>query len=359
MLKLTEGLVAGYEGLEFWERTTKLNLIARHGDLSDAQELFGLYLANPKREELLEPIRKLGNAEIGTELFRRCFDRNDAQMGELIELYHTVGYLGCQEALPRLWEKASKGDYFDCQGASLGLAHLDCTSIKNEIAEEIRKLKGQSSFNEFLPLLAFKTEDESFIEELFLWGDGDTYGSTASQDCNGGLIVGVALFGDKGKVKFEEILWSPKWQTVDSGTGSCFWAYQGMLLLRYRFADLLDQIKRQADNGADDRQIEYEVSVLLKLIDIQISSSEIARFKFAPTPLDGWQQMKDFLDSDFSDESKNLKWGNSLYDFVGKRFNWTHEFMFEIHHLNDLLELRVEQEMERNMLKVTDEDGRL
>jgi len=354
MLKLTKELVAGYEGLEFGERNTKLTLIARHGDLSDAQELLGLYQMNPKRDELLELIRKLGNVEIGTELFCRCFDRKDALMGEFVELYHTIGYLGCQEALPRLWEKASKGDYFDCQGASLGLAHLDCTSIKDEITDEIRKIKGKSSFNKFLPLLAFKTGDDRFVEELFLWGDRDTSGISACLDCNGGLIVGVALFGENGRARFEEILWSPKWRAACSGTGSLFWTYQGLRLLKHRFADLLRQIISHTENCMDEKRTSYEVSVLLKIIDMHLSSAESVGFKFSPDPSDSWRDLRQLCDEDFDGQIANHGWGNSLSDFIAKHFGLSHELMREVYRLRDLIRIRVEQEMERNMLKTGD-----
>jgi hypothetical protein len=351
MLKLTKELVAGYESLGFRDRHAKLKLIARHGSLTDAQELLGLYLVNPDFGELLQPIRKLGDSEIGAELFRRCFDRKDQGPCEIVELSHTIGYLGCQEALLRLWEKASKGDYFDCQGAAQGLVNLDCTSIRNEIADEIRKLKGKSLFNEFLPLLAYKTEDERFIEEMFLWGDGNTYGMKACEDCNGGLIAGIALFGDKGKTRFEEILWSQNWEAADRATGSCLWTYHGVRLFNYRFSDLLQQIKCHEGNGSDEQLLSYEVSVLLQLIDIHISSSESVSFKFTPEPLDSWRDLEQLCDSDDEGQTANHGWGNSLHDFIAKHFETSQELIRQVYGLRDLLELRAEQEVEREMLK--------
>jgi hypothetical protein len=60
--------------------------------------------------------------------------------------------------------------------------------------------------------VATKLDDPSWVDKLVAWGEGP-----ASADCNGGLILGLALLG--GRAEFIMALWNPRWEAYGPGTG--------------------------------------------------------------------------------------------------------------------------------------------
>jgi hypothetical protein len=61
-----------------------------------------------------------------------------------------------------------------------------------------------------------KTGDPAWLGRLVEWGEG-----AASTDCNGGLILGIALPGDdSARAAFSLLLWNPRWEAYGGGTGS-------------------------------------------------------------------------------------------------------------------------------------------
>jgi hypothetical protein len=107
-----------------------------------------------------------------------------------------------------------------------GLLNLPCDSIRDGIRAEVERCYGRNLFPEYVPALAFKTGDPTLLEGI--WTLGST---TASTDCNGGIILGIALYGEAGRPYFRRLMWDPYWEADSTATGSLGALYAGLQCL--------------------------------------------------------------------------------------------------------------------------------
>ncbi|MER6607660.1 hypothetical protein ABT282_17510 [Streptomyces sp. NPDC000927] len=231
-----------------WE-SMAVDVVLRYGSRSDAEALLPVFLDDPgAREQLIPVFARHGDAGVAERLLEASVRAGRLRDGVPAGVLHAVGCLGCESAERMLWEHV-EGGYDESVSACLGLAHLPCRDLRAEIAEALERHVGSHLFPEFLPVLATKTGDPTWLKRLVEWGEG-----AASTDCNGGLILGIALHGDAGRAAFTRLLWNPRWEAYGGGTGSDRWAYVGARALSLGTAELYKDLvaRLTSGTGADD-----------------------------------------------------------------------------------------------------------
>ncbi|MER7076802.1 hypothetical protein [Saccharopolyspora kobensis] len=226
-----------------------MDVVVRHGSRADAEALLPVFLAAPEeRAELVRVLARHGDAALAGRLLAECVDAGRLRPGVPAEVLSALGILELENAEELLWTHAAKPDDHDIGlHAALGLLHLPCTGVREEIARALEKHEGQAFFPEFLPALATKTQDPSWLHRLVAWGE-----QGASTDCNGGLVLGIAMHGQVADTEFRRLLWNPRWEAEGGGTGTDFWAYAGCRVLGLDLAQLHAEV-RQATEPADAR----------------------------------------------------------------------------------------------------------
>ncbi len=199
MISATKSLLDLYKNDSNHERKWELKniyarSIAQYGSAEDVEVLLPAFLeAVEQREELIEPLMVHGDISTAKTLFTACFKKEQLRSGVPEDILHCLGYLGYLPAQAVLFEYAKSGDYFLSKAACMGLLNLPCDGLERKIEREIKKCYGKHLFPEFIPALAIKTKNESFLPELFQLGQ-----TTTSTDCNSGIILGIALYGEQG-----------------------------------------------------------------------------------------------------------------------------------------------------------------
>ncbi|MEU8078723.1 hypothetical protein AB0B31_25180 [Catellatospora citrea] len=264
VLRATRELLDGYGSASpavRWRReSTVVDVILRHGSLADAQALLPVFVENPEARRRLVPIfARHGDASTAGLLLAACTAAGQLREGVPAEVLHAVGFLGYEPAERMLWDHV-EGLYPESMNACLGLLHLPCDGLRTEIAQALRRHHGAGLFPEFLPVLATKTGDPSWLGRLVQWGEGG-----ASTDCNGGLILGIALHGERARAEFTQLLWNPWWEANGGGTGSDRWAYAGARVLGLSMSDLYAGLSARvrSDAGTEDKRHCLETFVAL------------------------------------------------------------------------------------------------
>ncbi|MFD8733633.1 hypothetical protein ACFV06_01810 [Streptomyces sp. NPDC059618] len=278
-----------------WE-SMAAEVVLRHGGPADAQALLPLFVSAPAAHEALVPVlARHGDRRLAARLLEATVEggrlREDVPSGVL----HALGLLGCASATSLLWEHVD--DSYDVsKDACLGLLHLPCEELRDAITERLEEHEGAALFPEFLPALAPKTKDPAWLERLVAWGEND-----ASVDCNGGLILGISLYGGPARAAFTRLLWDTRWEACGSGTGSAWWTYTGTRVLGLGlprlYADLRARLRAGADPDAQkDALWSFITLVRLRCADIWtgVRAAEVTPesydtlygLLFAPTPDD-------------------------------------------------------------------------
>jgi hypothetical protein len=235
VLPATRELVDRYRGAPRavtwrWESMV-VDVVLRHGSGADAQALLAVFLEDPEARRRLVPVfARHGDLSTAERLLTACVRAGRLREGMPPEVLHAIGFLGYEPAERMLWGHVD-GPYDEAMNACLGLLHLPCRDVRTEIADALRRHVGATLFPEFLPVLTTKTGDPSWPATLVEWGE-----RAASTDCNGGLILGIALHGDRAE--FVRLLWNPSWEAHSGSTGSDRWAYAGARVLGLRMAEL-------------------------------------------------------------------------------------------------------------------------
>ncbi|MGW1271896.1 hypothetical protein [Streptomyces sp. NPDC002491] len=248
-----------------WESTV-VDVVLRYGSRSDVEALLPVFLDEPGAREALVPVfARHGDVRVGERLLEASVEAGRLRDGVPTGVLHAVGYLGCESAERMLWEHV-EGPHQESTDACLGLLNLSCRGLRTDIAEALERYVGSPLFPEFLPILATKTSDPSWLGRLVEWGEGG-----ASTDCNGGLILGIALHGDAARAAFTGLLWNPHWEAYGGGTGSDYWAYAGARVLGLGmpelYAALLERL--DSDSGSDDERhcVETFAAMLTHWVD--------------------------------------------------------------------------------------------
>lgn len=259
-------------------------VIARRGTRADADALLAAFLDAPsERERLIAPLTYIGDADAARTLLERCCDEQGLRPGVPDGVLHCLGYHGVEEAEALLWGYASGDPVFRTENewsaataAVHGLLHLPCDGIRDRIGPAVRECVGQNLFPEYLPALAYKTGDPALLDTLWQIAE------TASTDCNGGLILGVALYAEAGRERFAELTWSPGWSAADTGTGSVNALHAGMCVLGIPLREVYDEWVRRLAAGDDDT---HGLFMLMNLAGTRLGSWHTG-LRFAPGPPD-------------------------------------------------------------------------
>lgn len=242
--KLVDGLRAAPPGghADWVLANARVAIVARRGGPEDADALLDLFLEAPteyRRASVLDAVMRVGTRDTARRLAAGCLTGGRLRAGVQAEVLHALGFLGYTDVRDVLWNHATGGtDYYEQKSAALGLLNLSCDGLEREIEASIRACAGKNLFPEFLPVLAHKIGNPELLPLLFDMGQ-----TTASTDCNGGLVYGIALFGDAGRPYFDRLLFDPHWETYGAGTGTGGWAYHGFRHLGGSVAEMARQLR--------------------------------------------------------------------------------------------------------------------
>jgi hypothetical protein len=267
MLSTTEQLLAGLDAdpPARWPSRwieARARSILRYGSHVDAEALLPAFLSDPEGlRDLLPVLARHGDASTAARLLDRCFEHGQLRPAMPEGVLQTIGYLGYEPATVLLWRHVLDGDWYAQRDACLGLAHLSCDEVAADIQRELIRHRAKSRFPEFLPVLAVKTHDPTWPDEMLDWG---TY--LASTDCNGGLLLGLALHGEAGRAAFGLALWSPTWEAYSAATGTVYWAYAGALVLGLGMRELYEEMHAHLRTATDPRDRVNCVLVMTNLL---------------------------------------------------------------------------------------------
>lgn len=239
-----------------------VELFLREGDSEDMENLLALFLEEPQnsyRAMLLDVIMKSEEKKTAEKLYFNCFEAGELKEGVSTEVFRVLGYMKYEPVKKTLIRYIKSKDYNESKNACLGLLNFDCSEFEDEIIEAVDECFKSSIFNEFVPVLASKVKKKDYREAIFEHGK-----NLASVDCNAGLITAIALLGEKEL--FKKILWDEKWEVFDCGTGTGYWSFIGMQILRIPFKELYLDIKQAIEEKGDCPEVIYKLGVIHTLL---------------------------------------------------------------------------------------------
>jgi hypothetical protein len=347
MLPVTRELLDRFTGVSaqglLGGESMAVEVVLRHGSLADARALLPAFLDSPAtRPDLVPVLAAHGDATIAERLVAECVVAGRLDEDVPFEVLHALGYLGYEPAERLLWQYVEEPDPNGVLPASgvpeacLGLLHLRCDDLRTEIGQALERHVGAALFPEFLPILATKTGDPSWLGRLVKWGEG-----AASTDCNGGLILGVALHGPPAIPEFLRLLWNPSWEAHDSGTGSYLYAYAGARVLGLDMARLYGDLTARL-NGEADAEVNWHcVTTFAALLDLWLRRPWLG-LTMAPDPPETFGALYDLL-FEWSTPHQD----DSLIGLAGRVLDPGDSTVTTLYELERELRLRATYEMER------------
>lgn len=247
-----------------------VNSVLKCGDKSDADRLLPQFLSDPQdfHHALVLPVfKKFGDRHHARALFEACIGSGKFDPQTDAEILEVLGSLQFEPVKQLLVNYAFvETDYYLSRHAVLGLLHFDCGELQDTITGEIEKCYGRNLFPEFVPALVCKLRDKTAtLEKLYELGN-----TTASTDCNAGIILGFALSGKEGEWYFRQALFDPAWELFSGATGSVYQAYRGLHFLGITFRELHQHLKQISD----PQTLDYALTMLLSLLEMKIMDRE-------------------------------------------------------------------------------------
>lgn len=246
-----------------------LRTILNHGCYEDAVALSEIGCGNAIHTATLWIIMKYGDQTIGKKLYQRYVEKGQLKTGSSEKLLHLFGYLGVAEASDMLFQYAqsTQGAYSEGCESVWGLLSLRLTQYRAQIEEEISSYHGKKIFPELFPALGYIAENGEmahFIHQLGL--------TTASTDCNGGLILGLALFPKEcdGGELFEQIIFDPRWACYGGGTGSERYLYQGLKIRGITPVDCYLLLKKYLEEKHTPKEISNGFNVIISMLEMTL-----------------------------------------------------------------------------------------
>jgi hypothetical protein len=244
------------------------NTILKCGTKKDALFLLENYLENPfdfDHRYLLKIFRKFGDVLFAEKIFMAVIKDNkldeDADP-EIMELIGDLKYEPVKKILAYYLFEQMESDYYFQAHAARGLLNFDCKEYQQQIKDAIKRCYNKNLFPEFIPALICKLSDRnSYLEPLYELGN-----EFASTDCNGGILLGFSLCKEEGEHYFRKALFNPNWEILSGGTGSIYFAYQGLKNLNIPFTDLYLEIRKINTKN----ELEYALQVLFSLFDQRV-----------------------------------------------------------------------------------------
>jgi hypothetical protein len=224
------------------------------------------FLEDPADDLLVRPIMAHGTRDDGARLFDACVRRGALREGVTPTVLHALGYLRYEPARDLLVRHALGVDHAANTAAVLGLWHLPLGEARQAIHAGILACRGKNLFPELLPALAVRTGDPSLVETLYEMGCGE-----ASTDCNGGLVLGIALHGPTGRARFEQLLDDPRWEADAAATGTRGYTWLGMRAQRLSLAERIARIRAWGTAAAPATpEHRHIVSLTLAMIEMRL-----------------------------------------------------------------------------------------
>lgn len=266
-----------------------VDVVVRHGSGADAEALLPMFLDDPAgRADLLPVLARHGDPGLAARLAAATVGPGGLRAGMPAEVLYALGCLGHQPAERLLWEYV-EGPWDEAQQACLGLLHLPCTDLRAAIAAALERHLGADFFPEFLPVLAVKTGDPGWLDRLVEWGAGP-----ASTDCNGGLVLGIALYGAAGRGHFTDLLWNPWWEAQGGGTGTDRWAYAGTRVLGIDMAELYADLTARLCAATDTRTKRHCLATFTALLRLWVDRPWLG-LRMAPDPPESGEELHELL----------------------------------------------------------------
>ncbi|HEU5209119.1 MAG TPA: hypothetical protein VFU06_06885 [Longimicrobiales bacterium] len=286
ILHATRHLVEGSSaGSDWHQREVLLRVVGRLGSHEDARALQQAVCEDPQAHaDVVPALMVIADQAIAAELFASTTTADGMLRDGMPEdLLHLFGYCGLQQAEPMLWRYARGDDTWtsECEPAVRGLLHLPCTALREEIATTILSYRDRSLFAEYLPALAVKTGRTDLLDVLVAMGE------TASTDCNAGIVLGIALYGEAARDRFAEIVWSPEWEADGTGTGTVRATHDGLCVLGVSMRDLVVQWKQQIEAGTEPL---HGAALLTNLLGERLQRPHTG-LRFAPRPPDTFAEV--------------------------------------------------------------------
>ncbi|MDO3410925.1 hypothetical protein QWJ34_14230 [Saccharibacillus sp. CPCC 101409] len=315
-------------------------LITKYGGHEEARALLDLLMSLPGTnidQMLLRPIREHGDLEMARELYRWSVDENGLREKAPYEALHALGYMGLEECSADLVKLLRADHWHITKNACLGLLHLNCSAYRDEIEALLNESFGKGLFIEFLPALASQVADRSIVPRLAEWGN-----TSASTDCNAGLILGMALFGSEERETIRQILRNPDWDAHDGGTGTRYWAYAAMQHVGILFAELIEDVKTLSEQPISKRELEHRLDVLHAMLECKLNGYE--------KPIRFMTINPESIAAIYSDlfEWTGADTDDSLIGLISQQLPEEEDLLEKYYHLRDKMELamRYEAEME-------------
>ncbi len=254
---------------EALRRRAEVAAIARLGGSEDEAAVRARFLDDMTgRPELLSVLFALGTDETAAALFEAAFVGGKPVADVPDDVLRCIGRLGHAPALRPLWEIARGARWSSAANAAcLGLLDLDLSPVAGEVVEAVLALRGLPLVNENLPMLAARIGRPEMLDVLLAMG------RHVSTDCNGGLILGVALFGEAGRPSFETILADADWEAAHAGA---FALYAGARHLGIDIATLCRRLRFGRD-GLRRSQVAALLDSTLAMIGVHVADPLLPR----------------------------------------------------------------------------------
>lgn len=274
---------------------------------------------SPHTSELLEVIAKWGNYQMADDLYSLFISNDRLHNSEQTEVLYTLGSLKHPPIRPALIHYAFNTDNHSLnKSAVLGLLNFDCSDIQELILSEIEKTYGKYLFHEFTPALVGKLRNRSAVlEKLFELGS-----TTASTDCNAGIILGFSLCGKEGLNYFKKAIFSPDWEADSTSTGTARFTYLGLKNLNISIIDLFQEIQK-----SDNSQQSYQLKLLNTILELRVADNS----NTLESCLSIYKNM--FSWSHYNEE-------NGLFKLADK-----HGMSDDLYRIQQLLELKLREEL--------------
>lgn len=244
------------------ERSVLVDHVVRHGSHVDALEALGIFLADPSGTTAdLLPIVAAHGGPAEAEQLIAVLDATGLHtpdepadiliqpVAEILTALAEMRHEPVRAVLAREVFTPAGGSRWQLnQAAALGMLHFDWPDHQEQILAAIRACYGRNIFDEATPVLVAKVTDPD-LRDLVLAELHELGSTTASTDCNSGILRGFARSGAAGRTWFLKALFNPAWECDSESTGTVHHAYEGLHDAGITFAELWDLVRTQPDEN--------------------------------------------------------------------------------------------------------------
>ena len=320
-----------------------IKIINENGNIDDARALFNNF-KKTRNTELLSPIMFHGDEELSEDLFKLSIKNKRLVEGFPEVVFDTLSYLGnpkLEEVLIYYLEKMFEDEELPEQtgwdfhvSVCFSLLNYSCNGYEELITKQIEKCLPEGLFPELIPCLAIKAKKPELFEVLYKKGS-----SNAASDYNGGLILGLALFGEEKREIFKSIIWDESWEAGFGSAGTSWYTYLGMNYLKITIKELFEEVINDYDNSSEKSVIEHKIWVIREILRLKINEPYKFNIKI----------INKLNESYISIYNSLFNWRDPNKDdsIIGIYSDYLKEDIIteELYNLRSLVELRIEKEI--------------